>query len=78
MPSHDSHDAPASMNPMAGSAGDRIDQLTVQLTGSAADFLETAVEYARKNPVKSIAIAAATGFAAGFFIISVRNRSRNE
>lgn len=56
-------------------AGEKIGEMATRFTDSTSDAIKSSRSYVQENPVKSLAIAAATGLVAGSLItMSMRRR----
>ncbi len=49
-------------------AGERVGAMASNISGMASEYVKTGREYVKTNPAKGVAIAAATGVAAGFLL----------
>ena len=60
---------------MVQSAGEKVGAMASQVSDKTTDYIKSSREYVLANPVKGVAIAAATGIVAGS-LLSLLFRSR--
>jgi len=70
-----SSNSEAQLDHMVQSAGEKVGAMASQVSERTTDYIKTSREYVLANPVKGVAIAAATGIVAGG-LLSLFSRQR--